>query len=56
MSEYLGFEPSTNPVYFFLSYNSEDKDRIRDIAKTMMHSGKNGKRSKRKKSRIPKEY
>ena len=41
MSEYLGFEPSKNPMYFFLSYNSEDKDRISDITKRMMHRGIN---------------
>ena len=41
MSEYLGFEPSKNPIYFFISYNSEDRNAIRDIAKTMMHSGIN---------------
>lgn len=41
MSEYLGFEPSKSPVYFFLSYNSEDKDRVSNIAKPMIHSGIN---------------
>ncbi len=41
MSEYLGFEPSKNPVYFFVSYNSEDKNSVGNIAKTMMHSGIN---------------
>lgn len=41
MSEFLGFEPSKNPVYFFLSYNSDDKDAVAGIAKAMMHSGIN---------------
>lgn len=41
MSEYLGFEPSTNPIYYFVSYNSEDKDVVSGISKTLMHSGIN---------------
>lgn len=41
MSEYLGFAPSENPIYYFLSYNSEDKEKVGEIAKTMMHSGIN---------------
>ena len=41
MSEYLGFDPTKNPVYYFISYNSEDKNTISTITKTMMHSGIN---------------
>ena len=41
MSEYLGFEPSRNKIFYFVSYNSEDKEKIAKIAKTMMHNGIN---------------
>lgn len=32
MSEYLGFQPTSRPGYFFLSYNSEDKERVGELA------------------------
>ncbi len=37
MSNYLGFEPSNNPNYYFISYNSEDADRVSEIAKRLFH-------------------
>lgn len=39
MSCYLGFEPTDRPNYFFVSYNSEDVDRITPIAKSLFHAG-----------------
>ena len=41
MSAYLGFLPTKNPVYYFVSYNNEDAHRVGPIAKTMSHSGIN---------------
>lgn len=41
MSAYLGFQPTKNPVYYFVSYNNEDAKRVGDIAKTMSYSGIN---------------
>lgn len=41
MSAYLGFQPTKNPVYYFVSYNNEDAHRVGPIAKTMSHSGIN---------------
>ena len=41
MSNYLGFNPTDNPVYYFVSYNSEDAHRTGEIAKVMSHSGIN---------------
>lgn len=41
MSAYLGFQPTKNSVYYFVSYNSEDAIRVGDIAKTMSYSGIN---------------
>ena len=31
MSEYLGFKPTEEDRYFFVSYNSEDKDQLQSI-------------------------
>ena len=39
MSKYLGFKPTDNPNYYFLSYNSEDSDRISELAGSMQNSG-----------------
>ena len=39
MSCYLGFAPSDRPNYYFVSYNSEDVDRITPIAKSLFHAG-----------------
>lgn len=39
MSCYLGFEPTDRPNYYFVSYNSEDIDRISPIAKSVFHAG-----------------
>lgn len=41
MSEYLGFKPTENPFFYFLSYNSEDKERVKSIAMPMFHKGIN---------------
>jgi hypothetical protein len=41
MSAYLGFQPTENPVYYFVSYNTEDSSRVGEIAKTMSYSGIN---------------
>ena len=41
MSEYLGFDPSRNPIYYFVSYNSGDKDLVGKITKAMVHRGIN---------------
>ena len=35
----LGFRPSDNPRYYFLSYNTEDADRVREIARQMSRNG-----------------
>ena len=35
----LGFRPSDNPKYYFLSYNSEDADRVGEIAGKMNRTG-----------------
>ena len=32
MSNYLGFEPSECPEYYFVSYNNEDAVRVGEIA------------------------
>ena len=37
MSNYLGFEPCNDPHYFFVSYNSEDADRVGEIARRLHH-------------------
>lgn len=37
MSCYLGFQPTDKPSYFFVSYNSEDVDRIGPIAQRLFH-------------------
>ena len=39
MSCYLGFEPTDRPNYYFVSYNSEDIERISPIAKSVFHAG-----------------
>ena len=36
---YLGFRASDNPKYYFLSYNSEDADRVGEIASQMSRAG-----------------
>ena len=41
MSTYLGFKPSDDPVFCFISYNSDDAERIKDIVKVMSESGIN---------------
>ena len=38
MSEYLGFQPTDRPDYFFVSYNSEDKDRVSALAKQLSYA------------------
>ena len=35
----LGFRPSNNTNYFFLSYNTEDADRVREIALQLSQAG-----------------
>ena len=37
----LGFRPSDNPEYYFLSYNSEDADRVSEIVVQMSQFGIN---------------
>lgn len=37
MSCYLGFQPTDKPNYFFVSYNSEDVDRVGPIAQRLFH-------------------
>ncbi len=39
MSCFLGFEPTDRPNYYFVSYNSEDVDRITPIVKSIFHAG-----------------
>lgn len=39
MSKYLGFEPTKDPNYYFLSYNSEDVSRIIPIVKKLAADG-----------------
>lgn len=39
MASYLGFKPSDNPKYYFLSYNKEDADRVGEIAGLMSRAG-----------------
>ena len=39
MSAYLGFTPSTGSDYYFISYNTEDADRISPIVKQMHDAG-----------------
>ena len=41
MSAYLGFQPTDNQFYYFVSYNNEDATRVGAIAKTMSYSGIN---------------
>jgi hypothetical protein len=38
MSNYLGFEPCNKPNYYFVSYNSEDAERVGLIAQRLSHS------------------
>ena len=37
MSTYLGFEPTDKCNYFFVSYNTEDADRVKKIVKNLVH-------------------
>lgn len=39
MSSYLGFQPTTRPGYFFVSYNTQDAERIAPIVTTLFHDG-----------------
>ncbi len=39
MSQYLGFQPTKNPNYYFVSYNNEDADRVGAITKQIAASG-----------------
>ncbi|MBQ1232680.1 MAG: leucine-rich repeat protein [Clostridia bacterium] len=39
MSSYLGFQPTTNPEYYFISYNNEDADRVGAITQRMASAG-----------------
>ena len=39
MSNYLGFEPTDGPEFYFVSYNNEDADRVGPVAGMMAHSG-----------------
>lgn len=39
MSNYLGFKPTENANYYFVSYNSEDTERVGDIAAAMTSEG-----------------
>ena len=39
MSSYLGFQPTQNQNYYFISYNNEDADRVGPIAQKMANSG-----------------
>jgi hypothetical protein len=39
MSSYLGFQPTTNPEYYFISYNNEDADRVGAITQRMAAAG-----------------
>jgi len=38
MSEYLGFQPTDRPDYFFVSYNSGDKERVSALAKQLSYA------------------
>ena len=35
MPKYLGFKPSDEKRYFFVSYNSEDHERLKPIVKEL---------------------
>ena len=39
MASYLGFRPSDQPGYYFLSYNTEDADRVGEIALQIKQTG-----------------
>lgn len=39
MSEYLGFEPTTEENYFFVSYNSDDSERLTGLLTLLNASG-----------------
>ncbi|MBR6158466.1 MAG: leucine-rich repeat protein [Lachnospiraceae bacterium] len=39
MSNYLGFQPSDNSKYYFVSYNNEDANRVGPIAKELSDGG-----------------
>lgn len=37
MSSFLGFSPTSRPGYFFISYNTEDAERICPVVTTLFH-------------------
>lgn len=39
MSNYLGFKPTEEPDYYFVSYNNEDADRVGSIASQLSDAG-----------------
>jgi len=39
VSRYLGFDPTDNPYYFFVSYNNEDANRVSGLACAMHDAG-----------------
>ena len=39
MAHYFGFEPVEQPGSYFISYNSEDADRVAPIAKELHDRG-----------------
>lgn len=39
MSNYLGFQPSGHPDYFFVSYNSEDANRVGPVTCVLSNAG-----------------
>lgn len=39
MSNYLVFEPSDRPYYYFVSYNNDDAGRVGKTAQLLSHSG-----------------
>ena len=39
MSNYLGFIPTNDPDFYFISYNTEDADRVGKIAQAMVDRG-----------------
>ena len=38
MSNYLGLQPTQRPDYYFISYNSEDRDRVGSVAKQLSYA------------------
>ncbi len=39
MSKYLGFEPSSNEEFYFVSYNNDDAEKVSTIAKSLNDAG-----------------